>query len=92
MLNIPLFFHFNKKQEKNNTGSRIELSLLEEEEYSILDASKGEEDCVKFSDVAILEFGNTLHPTPEIMAGSGAWASLVKIKDDLSDTQVGLIL
>ena len=77
VLNSPLFFHFNKKQEKNNTGSQIELSLLEEEEYSILDASKGEEDCVKFSDVAILEFCNTLHPTPEIMAGSGAWASLV---------------
>ena len=36
--------------------------MLEEEEYSILDASKGEEDCVKFSDVAIVEFGNTLHP------------------------------
>ena len=77
VLNSPLFFHFTQKEDQNDTGSRIELTMLEEEEYSILDASKGEEDCVKFSDVAILEFCNTLHPTPEIMAGSGAWASLV---------------
>ena len=66
--------------------------MLEEEEYLILDASQREEACVKFYNVAIVEFGNTLHPPPEIMAVSEAWASLVTIKDDFSDTQVSLIL
>ena len=92
VLNSPLFFHFTQKEDKNDTGSQIELSMLEEEDYSILDASQREEDCVKFSDVAMVELGNTLHPPPEIMAGSEAWASLVTLKDDFSDTQVSLIL
>jgi hypothetical protein len=64
VLNSPLFFHFTQKEDKNDTGSRIELSMLEEEEYSIIDASQREEDCVKFRDVAIVDLGNTLPPPP----------------------------